>query len=103
QLPGAAIFGPTAAFGKTAGLLALGGMLFAITGAAIETGLSNGYALAQFFHWPWGKSKKMKEVPRFTWSWVVTIVGGVLVMLLGVDPVKLVQYVIILSVIPLPL
>jgi manganese transport protein len=103
QLPGAAIYGPTQAIGKTAGLLALGGMLFAITGAAIETALSNGYALAQFFHWPWGKSKKLREVPKFTWSWVITVLAAMLVILLGIDPIKLVQYVIVISVVPLPL
>lgn len=103
QLPGSTIYGSAMVLGKVAGVIALVGMLFAIAGAAVETGLSGAYGIAQFLGWPWGKSRKMKDVRRFTATWMIILAVGAAIILFGVDPVKLVQYVIIISVIPLPL
>src|SRR5689334_16154131 len=51
QLPGTAALEVAIPFGKAGLLLALFGMLFAISGAAVETGLSTAYSIAQFFGW----------------------------------------------------
>jgi len=103
QMLGATIYGSALTLGKIAGIIALVGMLFTIAGAAVETGLSGAYGIAQFLDWPWGKSKEMQLVPRFTASWMVILTIGAAINLLGVDPIKLVQYVVVISVIPLPL
>jgi len=60
----------TLPFGRKAVILALCGMLATLSGAAIETGLSGGYNLCQFFHLAWGKNRPAKSVPKFTATWV---------------------------------
>ena len=54
-------------FGKPALLLALLGMLFAVAGAAIETCMSNAYAISQFFGWEWGRHTKPWERRASLW------------------------------------
>jgi manganese transport protein len=88
----------------TIGLLcALVGILFAVSGAAIDTAFSGGYTLAQFFGWEWGKYRRKVDAPRFTLTWIVMLVIGFLVVLTGVDPIKVTEYSVIFSVVALPL
>jgi manganese transport protein len=88
----------------TIGLLcALVGILFAVSGAAIDTAFSAGYTLAQFFGWEWGKYRRKVDAPRFTLTWIVMLVIGFLVVLTGVDPIKVTEYSVIFSVVALPL
>ena len=102
QLPGTATFGPLQTFGATGLRLALIGMFFAFAGAGIETAFSAAYGTAQFFGWPWGKYRKPAGAPRFTLGWVAMFVASGLIMLAGVDPVALVEYAIVFSVVILP-
>ena len=103
QLPGTAALAAAATLGKAGLLLMLGGMLFAFAGAAIETALSGAYNVAHFLGWPWGKFRAPAQAPRFTLAWlVITLVAG-LIMLTGVNPVEVVEYSIVFSVIILPL
>ena len=103
QLPGTAALAAAAMFGKTGLLLMIGGMLFAFAGAAIETALSGAYNMAHFLGWPWGKFRAPATAPRFTLAWlVITVLAGA-IMLTGVDPVQVVEYSIVFSVIILPL
>ena len=78
-------------------------MLFAFGGAAIETALSSAYGLAQFLGSPWGKFRRPREAPRFTLAWVATLALAALVIASGVDPVRVVEYAIVFSVVVLPL
>jgi Mn2+/Fe2+ NRAMP family transporter len=103
QLAGSAALGPIIAYGKLGLLMALLGMLFAFGGAAIENCLSLAYNVAQYFDWPWGKHRKPKDVPRFSASWVVILVLATAIILTGVDPVSVVEYSIVFSVVILPL
>jgi len=103
QLPGSAALGVAHQFGMIGLVAALGGMLFAFGGAAIETALSSAYNLAQFAGWPWGKHKPKREVRRFTTSWIVLFVAAAALALSGASPVKIVEYSIVLSVVILPL
>jgi Mn2+/Fe2+ NRAMP family transporter len=103
QLPGTAALATAHEFGKVGMLLMLGGMLFAFAGAAIETSLSGAYNLAHFLGWPWGKFRAPAAAPRFSLAWITIFVLGALVMLTGVDPIKVVEYSIVFSVIILPL
>ena len=41
------------------------GIVAATFGAALETTLSSGYTLAQFFGWAWGKFRRPAEAARF--------------------------------------
>jgi manganese transport protein len=78
--------------------------LFAATfGAALETGLSAGYTVAQYFGWQWGKLVKPKDAARFHAVILLSILAGLLVIESGVDPVKVTEYSIVLSAAALPL
>jgi Mn2+/Fe2+ NRAMP family transporter len=102
QLPGAAALGASAVLGKAGLLLALLGMFFAFGGAAIETALSGAYNLAQFFGWPWGKFRPPRYAGRFAFSWIVIFALSAALMLTGIDPVQVVEYSIVFSVVILP-
>jgi manganese transport protein len=84
-------------------LLALIGILFAVGGAAIETSFAGAYNLAQFFGWRWGKRERPADAPRFTLAWLVIFALAMLVIMTGLDPVKLTEYSVIFSVVALPL
>ena len=103
ELPGTVALAPAIYFGKIGLLVALGGMFFAIAGAAIETALCSAYNLCQFERWPWGKQKRPKSVPGFTGVWVIVFVLATIIVLTGVDPVSVVEYSIIFAVVIMPL
>jgi Mn2+/Fe2+ NRAMP family transporter len=84
-------------------LLALVGILFAVSGAAIDTLFSGAYNLAQFCGWEWGRYRHNAGAPRFTVTWMVLIVLALGIVLTGVDPVQLTEYAVIFSVVALPL
>lgn len=102
QLPGLAALAAAREFGVVGALIAIGGMFFAFAGAAIETALCGAYNLAQFLGWPWGKAKRPRETGRFTSSWIAIFVLAAAIVLTGVDPVEVVEYSIVFSVIILP-
>jgi Mn2+/Fe2+ NRAMP family transporter len=103
QLPGTAAQAPAFAFGKWGLILAILGMFFAFAGAAIENALTGAYNLAQFFGWNWGKYRVPKDAPRFHLAWMVMLILGALIILTGVDPVEVVEYSIVVSIVILPL
>src|SRR6478672_4431533 len=103
QLPGTAAQAPAFAFGKWGLILAILGMFFAFAGAAIENALTGAYNLAQFFGWNWGKYRVPKDAPRFHLAWMVMFVLGALIILTGVDPIEVVEYSIVFSIVILPL
>jgi Mn2+/Fe2+ NRAMP family transporter len=89
-------------FGKTGLILALVGMFFAIAGAAIETCLCCAYGVSQFFGWQWGRYQRPSEAPRFTLLWLATFVTANLIVLTGIDPLNLVEYAVVSSIIVIP-
>jgi Mn2+/Fe2+ NRAMP family transporter len=84
-------------------LLALVGILFAVSGAAIDTVFSGAYNVAQFFGWEWGKYRHNSGAPRFTIAWFVMLVLGFLIVVTGVDPILVTEVSVIFSVVALPL
>ena len=93
----------SAVFGKIGLAILLFGMGIAIFGAALETAMSAGYILSQYFGWQWGKFVRPSEAPRFHLSVLVTILLGACLALTTVDPVKVTEYSIVLSAAALPL
>jgi manganese transport protein len=98
---GTVALGAQAAYGETGLLLALLGILFAISGAAIDTCFSSAYNLAQYKGWQWGK--KANDPRKWTMTWMAAMVGGYAVVATGVDPIELTEYAVVLSVVALPL
>jgi manganese transport protein len=84
-------------------VLALVGMLFAVSGAAIDSAFSGAYSIAQFFGWEWGKYRHNVGAPRFTAAWLVMLLGGFLIVVTGVDPILVTEISVIFSVVALPL
>jgi Mn2+/Fe2+ NRAMP family transporter len=89
--------------GKLGLAAALLGVFAATFGAALETALSAGYTVAQYFGWPWGKYVRPRDAARFHLVVLVSVVVTSLFVLTGVDPVKVTEYSIVLSAAALPL
>ncbi|TQJ57996.1 Mn2+/Fe2+ NRAMP family transporter [Arthrobacter sp. SLBN-83] len=89
--------------GKLGLAFVLVGIVAATFGAALETTLSSGYTLAQFFGWSWGKFRRPAEAARFHLSMIVCLLVGIGVLATGVDPVLVTEYSVVFSAIALPL
>jgi Mn2+/Fe2+ NRAMP family transporter len=90
-------------YGKVGLALLLFGMFAAIFAAALETALSAGYTVSQFFGWQWGTFVRPREAARFHFVVLASIVLGVLVTLSTIDPVLITEYSIVLAAAALPL
>jgi manganese transport protein len=92
-----------AQLGRVGLAVVLLGIFAATFGAALETSLSAGYSVAQFFGWQWGKNVAPRDAARFHLVLLGSIVVAALVGLSAVDPVKVTEYSIVLSAAALPL
>lgn len=101
--PGTSALEAAIPLGRAGLVVALLGMLMAVAGAAVETCMSNAYALSQFFGWEWGRHKKPWEAPRFTLAWIVFMLLALAIVLVGTDVMTLVEYAVLFSIIVLPL
>jgi Mn2+/Fe2+ NRAMP family transporter len=93
----------TVAIGKIGLALMIVGFFAATFGAALETSLSAGYTISQYFGWQWGKFVRPREASRFHVVVLVSIALSLLLALTAVDPVKVTEYSIVLSAAALPL
>jgi Mn2+/Fe2+ NRAMP family transporter len=91
------------ALGKIGLAALLVGVFAATFGAALETALSAGYTVSQYFGWQWGTFVRPKDAPRFHLVVMVSIALGALLMLTTVDPIKVTEYSIVLAAAALPL
>jgi Mn2+/Fe2+ NRAMP family transporter len=91
------------ALGKIGLALVIVGFFAATFGAALETGLSAGYTVAQYLGWPWGKRLAPRGAARFHLVVLLSILAAVLFGLTAVDPIKVTEYSIVLSAAALPL
>lgn len=79
------------------------GMLAAFFGAALETTLSSGYTIAQYFGWSWGKFRRPTQAARFHLVMIVGLLLALGILLTGVDPVAVTEYSVVFSAVALPL
>jgi len=91
------------ALGKLGLAFLLIGFFAATFGAALETALSSGYIISQFFGWQWGKMVRPVDAPRFHAVVLVSLVLGAMLVLTSVDPIKVTEYSLVLSALALPL
>jgi len=91
------------ALGKLGLAVAILGFFAATFGAAMETGLSAGYTIAQYFGWSWGKRLPPARAARFHTVVLVSVLIGVAALATTVDPVQLTEYTLIFSAVVLPL
>jgi manganese transport protein len=88
-------------FGLTGLILASVGIMFAVGGAAIDTGFSGAYNIAQYFGWRWGKEHR--RTPRWRLTWLAMFAAGYALIATGIDPVAVTEYAVVLSVVAMPL
>jgi Mn2+/Fe2+ NRAMP family transporter len=79
------------------------GFFAATFGAALETGLSAGYTVAQFFGWQWGKRVAPRQASRFHTVVIVSMLIGLAALLTTIDPIQLTEYSLVFSAAVLPL
>jgi Mn2+/Fe2+ NRAMP family transporter len=91
------------ALGKVGLAFAIVGFVAATFGAALETGLSTGYTLAQYLGWAWGKGVAPVRASRFHAVVLLAIALGAMLVLTTVDPIKVTEYSIVFSAVALPL
>jgi len=91
------------AVGKIGVAVALIGFVAATFGAALETGLSCGYAVSQYFGWQWGKYVRPREAARFHLLVLLATITAVGVVLTTVDPITVTEYSVVFSAVALPL
>ncbi|MEU1971591.1 divalent metal cation transporter [Microbacterium sp. NPDC019599] len=89
--------------GQLALAFAIVGILAATFGAALETTLSSGYTLAQFFGWSWGKFRRPVQAARFHLAMIVCLLIGGGILLTGVDPIMVTELSVVFSAVALPL
>jgi Mn2+/Fe2+ NRAMP family transporter len=91
------------ALGKVGLAFVIVGFVACTFGAALETALSCGYTMSQYFGWQWGKLVRPREAARFHLVVLVSLFAGVVVGVTAVNPIKVTEYSIVLSAAALPL
>lgn len=97
-----AVFAGSFPFAQKALMLALLGTLACIAGAAIETALSGGYNICQFYDWAWGKNLPARSAPVFAGTWIGMFAVAAVIVLTGVRPLQLVNFSIIFGMAVMP-
>src|SRR5207342_36383 len=72
-------------------------------GATLEISLSVAYMLAQGFGWSWSENLAPKKDARFSMAYTVVIGIAAMVMVFGVDPLKLTTVTMVATAASLPL
>jgi manganese transport protein len=91
------------ALGKLGLVAAIVAFFAATCGAALETALSSGYTVSQYFGWQWGKSVKPFEAARFHTVVLISIILAAFLGLTTIDPIKVTEYSLVFSAVALPL
>jgi Mn2+/Fe2+ NRAMP family transporter len=91
------------ALGKIGLALVIVGFFATTFGAALETALSTGYTVSQYFGWQWGKLVAPRDASRFHLVVLLSVLVAVLVGVTAIDPIKVTEYSIVLSAAALPL
>jgi Mn2+/Fe2+ NRAMP family transporter len=91
------------ALGKLGLAIVLIGVFAATFGAALETSLSCGYTIAQYFGWQWGKFVRPREASRFHLVMIICLLLAVLTLMTMVDPVLVTEYSVVFAAMALPL
>jgi Mn2+/Fe2+ NRAMP family transporter len=77
------------AFGHWGFVLVVSSLGIACLGAALEITLEMAYFTAQGFGWNWSENQPPKKEARFSLTYTVVILLGGLIVLTGIDPLKL--------------
>ncbi|OLE56045.1 MAG: hypothetical protein AUG51_00540 [Acidobacteria bacterium 13_1_20CM_3_53_8] len=92
----------TPVFGHWGFVLFAASLGIACFGATLEIGLEQAYLIAQGFGWNWGENLKPKDDPGFALVYTIMIFLSSLLMLVGIDPLKLTLFSMALTAASLP-
>jgi Mn2+/Fe2+ NRAMP family transporter len=88
--------------GRWGFILFVASLGIACFGAALEIALQIAYLIAQGFGWKWGENIKPSQAARFSLVYTVAIVLAGLLILTGIDPLKLTIFSMALTALSLP-
>lgn len=91
------------AFGTWGFYLFVASLAVACLGAALELSLASAYSIAQAFGWNWGENLKPRKAARFAAAYSVFIAVAALIVLTGIDPMRLTLFSMAISAVVLPL
>jgi Mn2+/Fe2+ NRAMP family transporter len=90
------------AFGSWGVTLLVASLAIACIGAALEIALQIAYFAAQGFGWNWSENQKPRDEARFSLTYTIVVVVASLIILLGVDPLQLTIFSMVLTAATLP-
>lgn len=93
----------TQPFGYWGFILFAASLGIACFGAALEVSLNMAYTVTQALGWNWSESERPRQDARFSFTYTVFIFAASLVMVIGIDPLKLTIFTMALTAITLPL
>lgn len=79
----------TDAFGRWGLRLVAASLFIACLGAALEITLEIAYMFAQGFGWNWSQNQRPKDEARFSLTYTIVVILGALLVVVGIDPLKL--------------
>jgi len=88
--------------GRAGFVLFVASLAIACFGAALEIALQLAYLAAQGFGWRWGENLRPRDAARFTLVYTVCLPLAGLVMVTGIDPLKLTVFSMALTALSLP-
>jgi Mn2+/Fe2+ NRAMP family transporter len=78
-------------------------LLVSCLGAALELSLATAYSFAQGLGWNWGESVHPRDAARFSLTYTIMIAMATLLIVLGLDPLKLTLFSMALTSLTLPI
>jgi Mn2+/Fe2+ NRAMP family transporter len=93
----------TPIFGHWGLILFAASLCIACYGAALEISLEQAYLVAQGFGWKWGEDVRPKDDPGFISIYTTAVISSSLLILFGLDPLKLTIFSMALTAASLPL
>jgi Mn2+/Fe2+ NRAMP family transporter len=88
--------------GRAGFVLFIASLAVACFGAALEIALQLAYLAAQGFGWRWGENLRPREAARFTLVYTAALPLAALVIVTGIDPLKLTVFSMALTALSLP-
>ena len=92
----------TTPWGRLGLLLFAGSLFITCLGATAEIALALAYQVAQGFGWNWGEDLEPSGDARFSLTYTLVIIVGMLLVLIGLDPLKLTSLSMALTAASLP-
>ena len=88
--------------GRAGFVLFIASLAIACFGAALEIALQLAYLAAQGFGWRWGENLRPRDAARFTLVYTVCLLLAGMVIVTGIDPLKLTVFSMALTALSLP-